>query len=360
LPKLKALICLCMTVALGGACAGLQGPRTPAVTQPASQEPVTSADGCSGIGPAPSSPVVTFLSGSLVFQMQPDGSSQRCLVRAKRPLTLAWSAGGDRVLLGGLQTFLPSGERPIVEEQVRSPRWSRPSGKATIHISIDSKRLLKVPAEGGTATDISFLTRHDEVVYHPAGTHIAVAGLAKDGSYGIFLATNTGKDPQPLANAETAKSISALVFDEQGESLYFAADHGEHHHLHRLHIGEGRLETYAETREPISRIFVSQDGKLAYREGSCTKGTETMVRQAEGEIHAAAAVAPFVEPAGWLPDGGLLLIARQSSCDEAGDLRLWAGGSSTKLLAEKVDRAAIRAAAQSPPPPPPIPGAGVA
>jgi hypothetical protein len=191
--------------------------------------------------------------------------------------------------------------------------------------------------------------------------------LAKDGTYGIFLAVNDGTNPQNLANAETAQSLSSLAFDETGEFLYFAADHGTHHHLHQLHLREG-LETFAESSEPISRIVSSQfgDGNLAFRQGSCAQGTKVVVRRfrpppdAGPELVDVPAIAPFVEPAGWLPGNRLLLIARQSGCDEAGDLHLWTGGTTTELLAENVDRAAIRVASQGPPPPPPIPGAGVA
>ncbi|MGH2705648.1 MAG: hypothetical protein ACRDJ4_11300 [Actinomycetota bacterium] len=92
-----------------------------------------------GIGSVPASPQVTFLSGGRLYAASLDGSGAACLGEAARPLTLAWSATADRVLLGGLQRLLAGGQRPPVEEAVRSPRWSRPTGKSTIHISIDQR-----------------------------------------------------------------------------------------------------------------------------------------------------------------------------------------------------------------------------
>lgn len=315
--------------------------------------------------------------------MSADGSDLQCLVQVQRPLTLDWHPSGEKVLLGGLQTFTADGERTPVAEQVRSPRWSAPTGRATVHISIDRRRLLKVPAEGGPTTDISFLERHDEITYHPAGTHIAVSGLRADGQYGIFLAGNDGSDPNPLAEAEEAESISSMVFHESGEWLYFAADHGPHHHLHKLHLREG-ISTYAESPEPIGRVVLSQSNdQVAYRQGACDRQTTALIGryrsetpepspsfppgpgETEPENFALPQLKKFVEPAGWLSEGRLLLISRDSGCDGPGDLHLWTDDGtaegSISLLAQNVDRAAARVAGSSPTPlPPDTPNTGFA
>jgi hypothetical protein len=318
---------------------------------------------CSGVGAAPSSPEITFISGSLVYQVHPDGSGLKCLVSSERPLTLAWSAAADRLLLGGLQAFTPDQQRGTVPQQVRSPRWSRPTGKSTIYISIDRRHLLKVPAAGGKPLDISFLDRHDEVTYHPAGTHIAVSGKAKDGSYGIFLATNTGGNPVALALSENAREISGLAFSHQGDDLYFSADHGDHFDLHRLNIRSSNLETVDSGSLPYAKTVTSEfgDGAVAYRLGSCSQGTKTMVwRPGAGAApQEVASPTGFSEPAGWMPDGSLLLIARPGGCDGPGDLLVWHGSGDLQLVAHDASRAAPRAVLPAPPEPP-LPGAGAA
>lgn len=289
--------------------------------------------------------------------MSAEGSDLHCLVPVERPLTLDWHPGGERVLLGGLQTITTAGERPAVTEQVRSPRWSQPTGRATVHISIDRRRLLKVPAEGGPTTDISFLERHDEVVYHPAGTHIAVAGLRADGQYGIYLARNDGTDPKPLAEAEQAESISSMAFHETGEWMYFAADHGSHHHLHHLHLREG-ISTHAESPDPIGKVVLDRSNdQVAFRQGDCDRQTTTLIQrfprdETDFENQALPQLASFVEPAWWLSEGRLLLISRDSGCDGPGDLHLWTDDGtpegSVSLLARDVDRAAVRVAGVQP------------
>lgn len=104
---------------------------------------------------------------------------------------------------------------------------------------------MKRSSYGGDSTDISFLDRHDAVTYHPAGEHISTSGVAADGSYGLYLATNLGTKPQLLARGEAARFITNLRFTEDGRHLYYTARHGPRDwHLHRLSVGEeAKLET---------------------------------------------------------------------------------------------------------------------
>jgi hypothetical protein len=95
---------------------------------------------------------------------------------------------------------------------------------------------MKVDAFGEEPYDISFLADHDEVVYHPAGTHVATTGTDGDGTYGVWLATNLGEEPQLLAIGEDARRIFSLGFRHDGTTLYYAAEHDDRYDVHALRL----------------------------------------------------------------------------------------------------------------------------
>jgi hypothetical protein len=269
--------------------------------------------------------------------------------------TLSWGPQGDRVLVGSLESIFTSGKRVREPRGVLSPAISYPTGRSIVYISADH-RLRKVPATGGSPIDISFLSRHDEVVYHPAGTHIAVVGKAKDGTYGIWRATNLGKDPQPLTRAETARRLYSLTYNNDG-TLYFAADHRDHFDVHSLRPDNNIDTEYSGQRSVTSIVPSPFDiDRLAYGTGSCETRTNTrirlmaVVRNLGGRLGRNS-----TRPAGWLPDGRLVVLARAHGCDGPADVYLWSPKKTTRV-ATNAERTAVRAALPPPPPPPGPPG----
>jgi hypothetical protein len=243
-----------------------------------------------------------------------------------------------------------------VEAGARSIEWSRPTGKSFVYISADGSHLLKRTSRGLDERNISFLRRHDQVAYHPAGTHIAVSGLSLDDPpvYGLWLATNLGQDVRPLVRGESVNRIGSFALFHDG-TVAFTADHGDHWDVHLASASD--VGTIATGPGPYGRIVASEfkAGLFAYQEGSCDKGFKTRISGVPESLNGVVG-SGSTAPAGWLPDGSLLLIARPSGCAGAGDLLRWSAGHTT-VIARNVTDAAVRSVAP-PPPDPPVPNEG--
>ncbi len=101
-----------------------------------------------------------------------------CLLAPEpRQDVVAWGGRADRVLLGGgifvadSARSTPLGAGPLV--------LSKPSGTAALRVNGDG-RLLKREIDKDDWRDISFLARHKDVVYHPAGAQHRLDGYGRD------------------------------------------------------------------------------------------------------------------------------------------------------------------------------------
>jgi hypothetical protein len=320
---------------------------------PAPQRPLIASlpqGGCTGLGAAAEE--VTFTALGRVYAAAPDGSNLRCIAQ-DRPGALQWGPAADRVLLGGLQTVLSTGiGHAPTTESVRSPVMSHPTGKSIVYISSDG-RLMKTSATGGAPKDISFLKRHDDVVYHHAGTHIAVAGDNGTES-GVFLATNLGRNARIIAQGQGATRVHSLAY--RGETLYFVGEHGDHFDVHSLR-GDA-IDTRYSGREPVDFVTTGPwSPGIAWRQGMCDTSMRTRVLLDGGEPVGGLGGdldTAFTRPAGWTRDGRLLVLARRVGCGGSHDLYLWSPQKTT-LLVRNVEAAAVRSVAP-PAPPPPVPG----
>jgi hypothetical protein len=313
---------------------------------------------CSGLGKVHGAEL-TFVLGGQLFVAKRNSNVARCVLEIERPLDLDWGPRGDRVHFGDLRRY--EGAQVVsLEDTAESISWSRPTGRAIVYVS--EGRLMKIEAFGDEPQDISFLSDHDEVVYHPAGTHIAVTGTADDGTYGLWLATNLGKEPQLLAIGEDALRIFSLSFAHDGTTLYYAAEHEDRYDVHSLRLAlqdeEGKvrdaeLGTLDSAPTEMGDVVASEFAAdfVAYSVGSCEEGKSTRVwdgavTELGGELEGLS-----TEPVGWLPGGQLLVLARSSGCDGDGNLYSWDGGEATRII-EGVTAAGVRAALPPPPPPP--------
>lgn len=299
----------------------------------------------------------------------PDGATERCLADLSDSKTLsagpprvAWNGPGDRVLVGNRALSGDLSEsRALTEDVDEFPEWSRPNGTSVIWVTKDG-RLMKRSSFGGAALDISFLARHDDVTYHPAGEHIATTGLAENGSYGLYLATNVGTKQQLLARGEAARLITDLVFAHNGRELYYEARHGpKNWHLHRLTIGEdARLETLDKNKFGFL-VAVSEVGEFPpfiwSSSGDCAAGEADRLHLTSGDgIEIPAELErTSLRPVGWLPGRKLVVSSSPVSCSTAApqDVYVLQSHKDPLLIAREVGiTAAVRAALPPPPPPP--------
>jgi hypothetical protein len=349
-------------------------------TTDSSEPPLISVlpQSCGSVSLPPEAAEVTFVANGQLYSTQPDGSGIRCIEDLPEEGTdMGWGGQGDRVAFdtpsGGLvlldgdeHTFQPSDPDPTFQG------LSRPVGTSLVYISGDGRRLFKVPVDGGPEEDISFLKRHDEVVYHPSGTSVIAVGEDRAGIYGVFFATNEGTDVRLLAVGEDAKRIYSLAFSHDGRTLYYAAEHEDRYDLHSLALtdkkkqesdeaaAEERLRTLHSSEQPIDNVVVSEFTRrppVAFTEGDCENGRRTSIWDHGAIEKVAGGDGRFSTPSGWLPDGTLAVTTSAEGCGEPGTVSLWTGGKSQALVADVSD-AAIRS--QLPAPPRPlIPAEGV-
>jgi hypothetical protein len=339
-----------------------QGPgpdaNGPSPSQPGIGGVFQIAGGCDGLRGL-RGPQVTFVLGSELYVARRSGSVARCVLEVPKPLDLDWGPQGDRVSFGDLRRYEGDGVVSL-DDLAESVSWSRPTGRAIVYVT--EGRLLKVDAFGDQPVDISFLADHDEVVYHPAGTHIAVTGTAREGTYGLWLATNVGKDHQLLAIGEDARRIFSLSFAHDGTTMYYAAEHDDHYDVHSLRLAlqdeegatrDAELGTLDSAPTEMGDVVVSEftSEMVAYTVGSCDEGKTTRVWDGDvtelgGELEGLS-----TEPVGWLPNGELLVLARQSGCEGDGTLYAWGDGGATSLV-PGVSAAGVRAILPPPPDPP--------
>ena len=219
---------------------------------------------------------------------------------------------------------------------------------------------MKRSSYGGAATDISFLERHDAVTYHPAGEHIATTGVAKNGNYGLYLATNLGTDPKLLARGEAARFITNLHFTEDGDYLYYTARHGPRNwHLHRLRIGkEAELETLAKAGTDFE-YAVSPFAGFTYASfvpGDCVAGEPGTFETVNSKLRLSPELrSREIHPIGWLPDDKLVVRASTTGCSTAqpGDVYVLSRGAAPILVDEEnYGSVSVRVRMPEPPPPP--------
>lgn len=338
------------------------GEATPTPSPEVTLEPTQT---CDGVGKPPRRGEITFVRGDRLVGVSPDGTEERCLADfdgldlfPSAPRRTAWNGSGDRVIVGGraLSSDL-TGTRRLADEP--SLEWSRPSGTSVVWVD-DDGHLMKRSSFGGKAIDISFLARHDDVTYHPAGTHIATSGQRSDGSYGLFLATNVGTEPKLLARGEKARFIGNLAFAEDGRLLYYSARHGpKNWHLHRLLIGQkASLQTIARRSTDFDYVVSSLDPWLVAWSvmGDCAAGKPGILRTGYRKLEIPDELRDTnLRPVGWLSHSKLVVTSSLISCSTAApqDVYVLSRKQAPVLIAEETGASAgIRMKMPRPPPPP--------
>jgi len=314
------------------------------------------------LGDVPTEGEITFVVGSKLYGVRPDGTGARCLALAGGEAggeagDIQWGPRGDRVLLGPAVVLDAAGRRASgFFADNPGVRWSQPTGTALIAPSLADARLIwRRSTDAEDRLDISFLDRTDSAVYHPAGKNILSVGAAEGGLYGVFLASNRGENLRPVATvADPATTVHDLAWDTGGAHAFFIHDHAGEFHLHDLSFPDLTLSYLVTSPLPLGGLVVADTTSIAWRIGECTGTTRTAVWLAESATSAQIGVRSALgklssEPVGWLTGGRLVLMARPSGCEGPGDLWMaTAGDSQPVLVATGVERAAIRKMAATP------------
>lgn len=356
-----ALAALALSACSGGGGARFTdaGSTTPPSSVPATTAPpvpVTEVGGeCTGVGQVAGVGEVTWVArGRLLARPAGAAGAPRCVAMVTVPGALEWSGGADRVLLGREALGPDTRRQPVAAAHgARLARWSRPTGTSVLVVD-GAGRLRKVGQEAPDGKEISFLERHEETIYHPAGRSIVSVGEHPGLGYGLYYATNEGTEPRRLVQNEDARRIHSLAWTDSG-ALLFVAEHGGHTDLHRLELATGRLTTIASrTDGTYSAVVASpfRGGGVAYATGDCASGFgPVQVTRGGRTIDVSATPAARAVPVGWLPDGSLVLHGRTScAVPEPAPLFLVRDGQ-----VERIDEAAEMVAVRAVLPPPPAP-----
>lgn len=313
---------------------------------------------CGGLS-RPRTPQLTFVVDDKLFVARRGGNVARCALEISGVVDLEWGAEGDRLHFGDLRRY--DGNKIVsLDDDTQSVAWSRPTGTSVVYISED--RLMKVDAFGDEPFDISLpTTTKSSTTLRVLTWQLPEPRMME--TYGLWLATNVGEDPQLLAIGEDARRIFSLAFAHDGTTVYYAAEHDDRHDVHSLRLalrdseGETRdaeLATIDSAPTEIGDVVVSEftDSNVGYSVGSCDGDRTTRVwngnsiTELGGELAGLSTV-----PVGWLPRGELLLLARDGGCEGEGTLYAWDPNETTRLV-DGVSAAGARAILPPPPGPP--------
>ena len=327
-----------------------------------------------GATPAFYSAEISMVKDDKLYVAGPDGSGLRCVAHlgelsADSPgePRVVWGPAADRLFVSGTVWNEPE---PVALDSVdtASAEWTRPTGTSVISITDGGDTLVKSPIGGGTMLDVSFLVRHDDVVYYPSGTHVAVVGENARGEYGIFLATNRGADARQMVITEMAE-LSSPAFDHFGLSLFWIARVDGVSHVHEIFARDDEevvqvdlegsiiLESERELSDLLVAPWVDGSPLIALTEGQC--GDASGIRTLTQDWN------PMPEefqqfdntPIGWLPDTHLVVAAYPGGC-ASGSTDVYVvswdnvGKPVAELFAAGVEGAAVRSPLPDPPPPP--------
>jgi len=204
-------------------------------------------------------------------------------------------------------------------------------------------------------TDIAGLATTWIAEYHPSGVAIIAAGIADDGTAGLFITDNHGGNVRPLAvlDEDPADLISDLAVSAAGNVVTFVHDHtpgalapGEPTaHLHEIVIPGMTLTDLAEFDTLPTELVASRTSdSIAWASHRSAAGDAAEFKYRDTVQFPDASTAPV----GFLGDGSAVVIVRPT-LTPAGPGNLWVvppTGSPT-LLVEGVDAAATRTAIDS-------------
>ena len=307
------------------------------------------------LGPPPPEGQITFVIASRLYAVAPDGTLQ-CLADLKglSPTWLQWSPDGDELLVGPDTMLRADGSFASTGYFANNfnVRWSSPTGKALIAPKAATGQLIWRDAHDSTnRIDVSFADNITSAAYHPAGKHIAVAGVGRDGQGpGVFVASNRGANAQRIGTLEAGTTATEVAFDMSGDSLVFVHQHADgSSHLHRYFFANSTLTTLVDLPDTTpTHLTVSpvDEGDVAWTQSYSPNNSSAQVLLGDSTT-ALVANSPegdhVSDPIGWLPGHRLLVDSRSPdpSAGSAFELWEWSPTGMTKVI-DGVTAAAAR------------------
>jgi len=300
---------------------------------------------------------LTFVVAERLYGVAPEGTSARCLstINGSQRGVVRWSPRGERALLNNGTTFDANGRRDngYLPENSRV-RWVQPTANALIAPTTSSRTLVRRDALTAQRSEVTFLAQTDIAISHPAGGSLIGAGVAFDGTHGIYVASDLGTNPRPILRVESADvSVTELAMDASGEALFFVSSGTSTFELHRLAFPTLAMMDVTSEQAPISELVTGPvAGATAWRVGLCNSVTQVRVldeRIAEpvdvGEGTPIAALS--LSPLGWLDANRLVVAARPLGCDGPADVWIWNRlDNAATLVVKAVEFPAVRVVAQ--------------
>lgn len=279
---------------------------------------------------------ITFVIASRLYGVAADGTLQ-CLadLQGLSPTWLRWSPNGDELLVGPDTMLRADGSFASTGYFANNInlRWSSPTGKALIAPKAATGQLIWRDAHDSTnRIDVSFADNITSAAYHPAGKHIAVAGIGRDGQGpGVFVASNRGANAQRIGTLEAGTTATEVAFDMTGDSLVFVHQHADgSSHLHRYTFANSTLLTLAELPDTTpTQLTVSpvDEGDVAWTQSYSTVNSSARLLLGDSTTTAVVANSPegdhISDPIGWLPGHRLLVNSRSPAVAADGAFELW-------------------------------------
>jgi hypothetical protein len=270
-----------------------------------------------------------------LYAVAADGKVQ-CLadLGTRSPTWISWSPDSDELLIGPDELLRSDGTSSTTGyfADNTNVRWSAPTGKALIAPKATTGQLIwrnaHDPAE---RIDVSFADSISSAAYHPAGRHIAVAGIGRDGQgAGVFVASNRGANAQRIGVLEPGTTATEVAFDMSGNSLVFVHQHPDGSaHLHRYSFLNGSLLTLADLPDVTpTDLTVSpvDEGDAAWTQTYSTTNSTThvLLGGAATDVVANSPAGEHVSaPIGWLPGHRLLVESRPVGPPDSASFELW-------------------------------------
>lgn len=301
---------------------------------------------------------VTFVANGRGWALDPRSGRLGCLFTVQNAGPFAWGPRGDRALLARLQVkALPGAptRRPS-DIEPRASSWGRPTGKSIVFVGRGGRALLKAHPGSARFVDVTPVkgVRYEHVVYHPSG--LAFAFVLRQGKHeSIWISSNVGKKPQKLVHGRLHTGFDAIAFGDNGQSLYFAAQHVDHrvdvHSLQLVGATSAPVVWRGAPEEHVTDLVPGGYGQVAFTVGrSCEtrhavivtpthkRGSELLKEHSPSRV------------VGWYDRRHLLVAA--GGCGDKLDLYSVADTTlNARLLVRNVDAASVRRAEEFPPPP---------
>lgn len=318
--------------------------------------------GCRPDVTAPPAAQITMVYKQVLFGALPDGSSLHCLSGPPISDLQGWSADGTAfaftpgfeisVMRGGARDYSYSDKRGV---------FTRPQSSGVYSVAPGGDVRKHTIGQGQAATLTEGLQAFELAVSPDGMTVVAVTqtanatelwAIASDGSSRRKLVS------QPAVRSGDTKSflnIVHLVFVSANLMAYLQSPPGTGDGPYSLHVVDVSSAQNVSTGTLGSEMqlsattgLVANSMMVAAEFGSCSTSIQTSVFDTSTAMPDAFAVPvgssySFAAPLGWLPDGTLVLLAKESSCDGPGDVLLWRRGSpDVQMFASGVTEAAVR------------------